>query len=193
MESLVNAQAAGYPAKEGEESNCEHSFSTTLDLDGQCEFMGADSVVVLDTGAAASLARLRSLEHRNKILASTGTDDLKLAMVAKEGYPTPQKPGKFAAFALEADIPALLRKGALEALGGQVDFSRGLSPLRKQGVRTPLQLNHMGRYVLSAVALGRPQSNFFGRVFRVSLFEGTSKFSLWGITPALDGGWPLSF
>ena len=28
----------------------------------------------------------------------------------------------FTAFALEADIPALLRKGAAEALGGQLDF-----------------------------------------------------------------------
>ena len=31
--------------------------------------------------------------------------------------------GKFAAFALEADVPALLRQGASEALGGQLDLS----------------------------------------------------------------------
>ena len=30
--------------------------------------------------------------------------------------------GMFTAFALEADIPALLRKGAMEALGGQWGF-----------------------------------------------------------------------
>ena len=66
MESLGNAQAAGYPVKEGEESNCEHSFSTTLDLDGQCEFMGADSVVILESGAATFLACFRRSEHRNK-------------------------------------------------------------------------------------------------------------------------------
>ena len=30
--------------------------------------------------------------------------------------------GMFAAFALEADTPALLRKTAMEALGGQLDF-----------------------------------------------------------------------
>ena len=38
----------------------------------------------------------------------------------------------FAAFALEADVPALLRQGALEALGGQLDVSCNMLTLRKE-------------------------------------------------------------
>ena len=43
--------------------------------------------------------------------------------------------GKFAAFVLDADIPALLRKGAMEAMSGQLDFSRDVSVLRNKGWR----------------------------------------------------------
>ena len=32
--------------------------------------------------------------------------------------------GTFTAFAMDAEIPALLRKGALEALGAQLDFAK---------------------------------------------------------------------
>ena len=45
--------------------------------------------------------------------------------------------GACAARVLEADIPALLRKGALEALGGQLDFERDIMTIRKHGVNAP--------------------------------------------------------
>ena len=41
---------------------------------------------------------------------------------------------KVAAFALEANIPVLLRRGAAAALGGQLDLCRDISSSRKQGV-----------------------------------------------------------
>ena len=50
----------------------------------------------------------------------------------------------FTALVLEADIAALLRKGALEALGGHLDFLRDV----------PLMVHEMGHYVLSVVAFG---------------------------------------
>ena len=59
------------------------------------------------------------------------------------------------AFALEADIPALLRLGALVALGGQFDSHRDAASLRKRGVDIPLELNGVGHYVLSAASLGK--------------------------------------
>ena len=59
---------------------------------------------------------------------------------------------EFRAFALEADIPALLHKGGMEALGGQLDFSRGASTPRKRGVDIPLKANCMGHYILSVIA-----------------------------------------
>ena len=40
--------------------------------------------------------------------------------------------GMFAAFALETNIPAFLRKGASAALGGQLDISGDFSTLRDQ-------------------------------------------------------------
>ena len=59
---------------------------------------------------------------------------------------------EFTAFALEADIPELIRKRATEPLGGQPDFSRDASTLREQGLGIPLKVNRMGRYVSGVVA-----------------------------------------
>ena len=68
--------------------------------------------------------------------------------------------GAFAAFVLDADIRSLLREGALEALGGQLDSCCDVVSLRKQGVDLSLELSHVGRHILSVVAFedGRPNS-----------------------------------
>ena len=42
---------------------------------------------------------------------------------------------------LDAEIPALLRKGAPEALGAQHDFERDILTNRKHGVRVLLRVN----------------------------------------------------
>ena len=49
--------------------------------------------------------------------------------------------GAFAAFALYADIPTLLRGGAREALGGHEDFARVALTIRKYGVDISLKVN----------------------------------------------------
>ena len=59
--------------------------------------------------------------------------------------------GIFTAFALEAEIPALLREGAMEALGGQLDFLRGSFNLPRQGVQKRLGVDRVGHYILSVV------------------------------------------
>ena len=56
-----------------------------------------------------------------------------------------EKKAKFTAFALDAEIPASSRKCAMEALGGQLDFSRDVLALRKQGVTISLRVNRTGR------------------------------------------------
>ena len=61
----------------------------------------------------------------------------------------------FTEFVLEADIPAFLRKGALEAPGGQLDSGRDALTIRNHGVSRPLKVNEMGLYVLSVVAFGK--------------------------------------
>ena len=80
--------------------------------------------------------------------------------------------GEFTAFALEADIPALFRKGVLEALRGQLGSCRCILTLQTQGVGSPLQVNRMGHYVLSAVAFGegRPRAKK-GPASSASYFE----------------------
>ena len=66
--------------------------------------------------------------------------------------------GMFTAFALEADIPALLRKGAMEAIGGQLDFLHGSFNLRRRGAQIPPRVNRAGRCILSEVDFRRGPS-----------------------------------
>ena len=63
--------------------------------------------------------------------------------------------GVSAAFALDAESPAFLRKGALEALGAQLDFEKDVLSLTRHGATAPLKVNEMGRYILSVVEFGR--------------------------------------
>ena len=58
---------------------------------------------------------------------------------------------KFTAFELETDIPALLRKGATEKLGGQLDFPRDVLTLLRQGVSISEKVGRMEHYTPSAV------------------------------------------
>ena len=50
---------------------------------------------------------------------------------------SPGKRGRFTAVAPEADIPALVRKGAMAALGGQLDLFRCALILRRRGADFP--------------------------------------------------------
>ena len=59
---------------------------------------------------------------------------------------------------MDADIPALLRKGALEAPSGQLDFARNTLTLGTRGIETPLKVNATGHYILSVVNFGAVSS-----------------------------------
>ena len=129
-EIAVSVTKAEQP--EGEETKNEYgqSFLATLDAGGLVLASDSESVVVLDAGAAASLICFRRLERRNCISqrndyqkASTHPSsarfrlgdvrlgdvhhatDVPVGIAKSEGTST--------AFAPDADIPALLRKGAL--------------------------------------------------------------------------------
>ena len=52
--------------------------------------------------------------------------------------------GDFAAFVLDADIPALLRSGALGSVGGQPEFYRDTHTSGLRGLELPLKVNGMG-------------------------------------------------
>ena len=62
--------------------------------------------------------------------------------------------GAFAAYAMEADIPASLRKGALEAVGGRSDSARDARAIRNHGVDIHQRVGEMGLCVLNVVAFG---------------------------------------
>ena len=63
--------------------------------------------------------------------------------------------GRFAALFLEAGIPALLRKGAVEAVGGRLAFASNALMLAEMGVAAPLKVSGAGRYVLRAASRGK--------------------------------------
>ena len=106
-----------------------------------------DSVVALNTSTAANIVRFSWLAYRNRILEGRGAPrvstyhskarfrfgDGRLGEVRHAAdilVGVAADKGKFAAFALDADIPAFLRKGAIEALGWQLEFPRGSLVLR---------------------------------------------------------------
>ena len=105
--------------------------------------MRNDSVVALDTGATANLACFKWLGHHNSNLQTTGfpkvttyptiarfefgygrVGEVKYAADFEVGVAG--RRGAFASFVSETDIPALLRRGSPEALGGQQDADRDI-------------------------------------------------------------------
>ena len=137
------------------------SFSTTSDAGGVFSVSAADSVVVLDTGATANLEK-----GRRKVSTYTSSARFRFGggrrgevrraadiLVGIAG-----NKGKITAFALGADIPALLGRGAMGALRGQLDFPRDALALRRRGAAIPLRVNRMGRFTLSAVDFGKGES-----------------------------------
>ena len=128
--------------------------------------MQDDSVVVLDTGATANLVCSRWLSRHNSLPAQKG-------FPRASAYPTQARfkfgdgrtgsvcfaaditagiagaKGAFTAFVLGAGIPALLCKGASEALAGQLDFARITRTLGSRGIEIPLKVNAAGHYILS--------------------------------------------
>ena len=73
--------------------------------------------------------------------------DIKVGIAGRRAASAASVPG--------ADIPALLREGTPEALGGQLDFKRNTLGIRNRGVGIPPQVNGVGRCVLSVVAFGK--------------------------------------
>ena len=128
-------------------------------------FLLAESaiVAVLRAGSAANLFCFRILGRHNRILRREGLSrvstypasarlkfgDGRLLEVRHAAYipvGIAGNKGMFSAFALEADIPAVLRKGAYGAPCVQLDFSRDISTLRRKGVVIPLGVNRVGLF-----------------------------------------------
>ena len=128
-------------------------------------------MVVSEPGATTDLARLRWLEHHTRLLERKGYPrvptyppsarfrfgDGRLGEVRHAtdmSECTTRSKGKFAKFALYAEIPAFSRKGVSEAPGGQLGCPRNMLTLRKQGVNIPAKVGRMGHYVLRVIDFG---------------------------------------
>ena len=120
--------------------------------------MVADSVVFLDAGVAADLARLKRLEHQNKISECRGIRHFTTYPVCARIH---LGDGRLGEVRCAADTPAGIAgsREEIAACGPEAGIrTLGFPPRsftwRKQGADTPLKLNHSGHYVLSAVAIG---------------------------------------
>ena len=166
IDPAPSACSESYPPEKKAEGHIEQSFSASPDSGCQLVCARDDSVVVLDTGATANLVCFRWLSRHNSPLEQKGflrvltypaqarfkfgdgrTGNVCFAADITEG--TAGAKGALTAFALDADIPALLRKGALEALAGQLDFARNTLILGSRGIGIPHRVNAMGHYILS--------------------------------------------
>ena len=150
----------------------EQSFSATLGIGGQFAVSRPDSVVVLDSGAAAKSVCFKRLDNHNLLFRKFGLPEvLPYSATARSKFGDGRMgevkhaadimvgiagcKGALAGFAPDADIPAFLRKGALEALGGQLEFEHDILTVRKRGVLAPLRVNAMGHYVLRVVEFSK--------------------------------------
>ena len=175
LESPVRVQGGKSSSQEDAGSNSGRSSSTTLALGGQFFVTDADSFVVSDTRDAANPLRFKWSRRHNEISGSWGLPrtesyptcarlkfrggrlgDVRCAADIPVGYAGNR--GRFTASVREAALPAFVRVGALETLGGHSAFSQGISALRRQGVDIPPTLNYSGRSVLGAVSCGEERS-----------------------------------
>ena len=133
----MRVQVEGSLSLGGLGGNCEQSFSATRDVVGRCPDVDAGSVVVLDPGAAANLGCFKWLGRHNSFSERWGVPRAEASPACAtfefgdgplEGVrcaadiPVGVAGGRggFAAFALEAVIPACLCEGSSEAAGGAV-------------------------------------------------------------------------
>ena len=148
-----------------------------------------DSVAALDKGATANDVWVRRLDNRNRLLEQHGLLQVSVNQskarfrfgdgrqgevrhAADETVVIAGTQGAFTASALNADIPASLCEGAINALGGQFGFSRDLLVSRSIGVPIPLRVTRMGHYVLSAFDFGKdPSGRARDPVNSASFFE----------------------
>ena len=123
-------------------------------------------MVILDAGAAANLVRFQWRHHHNELLVNKGfpavtTYPAQATFKFGDGRPgevchaadvtagVAGIEGRFTAFVLDSDIPALLSRGALETLRGCSDFARHALTLGANGQAITLRVSEVGHYILS--------------------------------------------
>ena len=140
-------------------------YQTSINMGIASKSVAHDSVVIIDTGASANLVGAKWLEKHNLILRSIGRpqasvreafasfrygdgrvgDVHKAALIpiAIAGCT-----GQFMAYVVDAEIPALLGKEALETLGAHLNFRQRVLTLEALGADIPLKVSAVGHYLL---------------------------------------------
>ena len=137
-----------------------------------------DIAAGLVAGATADLVCFSGLTRRNSILAKRGFPKVaafpsKARFLFGDGRLVEVRhaadiPVWVAALVLDGGAPALLCKGAMEALGGQLASFRGSLLLRRPRVRIPPRASSAGQFILSAVDFRRGPSRSASRCPEVS-------------------------
>ena len=147
----MHVRAGDSPLRKDHGHSYEQSVTATPDLVGQLTGLDAASAAVPGIGAVANSVCPEYLERHTSILKCWGVPraetcpararfkfgDGDLGAVRRAANilaAIAGGRGKLTASLLEAAIQALLRRGALGALGGQLAFARTISTLGKQGV-----------------------------------------------------------
>ena len=124
----MSAQGPGQPREDDGSTSCEHPFSATPDADCQFVFEETGSAAVLAARATASVLCSRRSGRHNRISAQNEFPQLstypgcarfkfgdgrlgEVRCAADNPVGIAGTTGKLTAFATEADIPALLRRG----------------------------------------------------------------------------------
>ena len=202
VESPADVQDCGLPSQADFAEPCDKSFATTLEFSGKYSAADAGSVVDPGTGAAANFAFFKWSGRHNSALGKFGVPPAQ-SFPAIEGFKfgngrvgevrfsadilawTAGGRGEVAAFLMDADIPALLRKGEPQYLGRQLDPPRNVSTFGRLAAGVPLKVIGAGHFVLSAASFGE-ERNSLGN----GLTQSTSWFA-WDTSmkrPALPRG-----
>ena len=96
------------------------------------------------------------------------------------------------AFVLDAEIPALLRKGPLEALGVQLVIFKDALSLLRHGVCVPLGVNAKGHHIVSVIEFGSGP-NFAASFCEWSFLEKRPDLSDGGLHLPLVGSGLIRF
>ena len=184
-------------------------YATVLGSESAAGGVGGSSKVILDTGASANLAGVSWLNNHDAILKALGRPQAKITLafdsfrygngrvgdvhraaiipIAIVGHT-----GHFTAYVVDADIPALSGKEALETLGGHLNLCERVLTLESLGAGIPLEMSPAGHYLLNVVdfpestGAGMSDARNGGNARRVVSNKGpvrNNAFSFMDVTP----------
>ena len=166
------------PDESGKDVSGGEGYTTSIGLGLPYSGSARHSTAIIDTGASANLVGVNWLNNRNAILKALGRPLAKIAPafasfrygdgrvgdvhraavipIAIVGYA-----GHFMAYVVDADIPALLGKEALETLAGHLNFCERVLTLESLGADIPLEMSAVSHYLLNVADF--PESNSAGK------------------------------